>query len=177
MSRSRDDGNKGEFEKLMGTDVTRAQNRDLKRPPPAPRATRVAQREANPPPRFDVEEWGEHIEGVARGIDRRILARIKRGELPAEVRIDLHGLDVESAHPYVIREIDAAHQLGKRCVALIHGRGLHSGGDAVLKRAVVDWVQEAPLARRVMVFVSAPPSDGGTGALYVYLRKRRTARG
>ena len=129
------------------------------------------------PTQFDVEEWGERVEGVAQGIDRQLLARIKRGELPAEVRIDLHGLDLEGARQSVDRGIEAAQQLGQRCVVLIHGRGLHSGGNPVLKRAVLDWVTTPPLASRVMAFASAPTSDGGTGALYVYLRKRRGRQG
>lgn len=60
----------------------------------------------------------------------------------------------------------------RRCVLLIHGRGLNSPDRVpVLKNALVGWLTRGRLAKRVLAFATARPVDGGAGALYVLLRK------
>jgi DNA-nicking Smr family endonuclease len=62
---------------------------------------------------------------------------------------------------------------GRRCVLLIHGRGLHSGpGGPALRPALVEFLSRRPLAKHVLAFTSAPPRHGGPGALLVLLRRR-----
>jgi DNA-nicking Smr family endonuclease len=58
-------------------------------------------------------------------------------------------------------------------VLAIHGRGLHSEARAVLRRALPEWLQAAPLADLVLAFASAPPALGGPGATLVLLRRER----
>jgi DNA-nicking Smr family endonuclease len=66
----------------------------------------------------------------------------------------------------------------KRCVLLIPGRGLNSPlGIGVLKREVQHWLTREPLKRVVLAFCTALPRHGGTGALYVLLRKYKKTRG
>ena len=60
-----------------------------------------------------------------------------------------------------------------RCVRVVHGRGLHSDGGAVLKGGVVEWLTTAPPLSLVLAFASAQPRDGGPGASYVLLRRAR----
>jgi DNA-nicking Smr family endonuclease len=125
-------------------------------------------------PEFEVERSGERLEGVASGVDRAHLRRLRRGEVEPEQRLDLHGMtagEARRALGAVLREAAAA---GVRCVLVVHGRGLHSEGGAVLKDGVVDWLTAPPLSRLVLAFASALPRDGGAGASYVLLRRRRT---
>ena len=61
---------------------------------------------------------------------------------------------------------------GKRCVLIIHGRGLNSKDQIpVLKERVRTWLARGRISRQVLAFASARPCDGGTGALYVLLRR------
>ena len=123
---------------------------------------------------FAVERLGERSEGLAAGIDRKHLVRLRRGELPVDLRVDLHGLVAKEARRRLVAEVERAQAAGLRCVLVVHGRGLHSEGPAVLREGVAEWLSAAPLAARVMAFASARPEHGGSGATYVLLRRVRT---
>jgi DNA-nicking Smr family endonuclease len=123
--------------------------------------------------RFAVERLGERSEGLAAGIDRRHLVQLRRGEVPVERRVDLHGLSAAEARRRLAAELARAQSEGLRCVLVVHGRGLHSEGAAVLREGVPEWVAAGPRAARVMAFASARPADGGSGATYVLLRRLR----
>ncbi|MEN8159592.1 MAG: Smr/MutS family protein [Myxococcota bacterium] len=125
---------------------------------------------------FAIERLGERSEGLAQGVDRKHLLRLRRGERRIERRVDLHGLVAAEAKRLLARELTSAQTEGLRCVLVIHGRGLHSEDGPVLREGVVAWLTTEPLARRVMAFASARPEHGGPGASYVLLRRIRTAR-
>ena len=122
---------------------------------------------------FEVTRSGERSEGLARGIDRAHLLRLRRGEVRLERRIDLHGLNAAEARRELTAELREAFSAGERCVLVVHGRGLHSESGPVLKDGVVDWLVTPPLAAFVLAFASALPRDGGPGASYVLLRRAR----
>jgi DNA-nicking Smr family endonuclease len=66
----------------------------------------------------------------------------------------------------------ASRSAGKRCVLVVHGRGLHSKDQLpVLKDALRTWLATARFARHVLAFATARPVDGGGGAIYVLLRR------
>jgi len=122
---------------------------------------------------FELVRSGERTSGLAPGIDRAHLHRLERGEIPVDRELDLHGLSRSEAREDLGYELRDAWESGERCVRIVHGRGAHSELGPVLKEAVLEWLQQPPLAERVMAFCSALPRDGGAGALYVLLRRRR----
>ena len=122
---------------------------------------------------FRIRESGGRIEGLAEGIDRSHLDRLKRGRVPVAREIELHGLERREAALEVRVELQEAFEMAERCVLIIHGRGAHAEMGPVLKEAVLGWLCEPPLDRLVMAFASAVPEHGGTGATYVLLRRRR----
>ena len=122
---------------------------------------------------FEIERQGERVAGIAKGIDRKHLLRLRRGEWPSERRVDLHGLSASEARRELVSEVQDAAAAGERCVLVIHGRGLHSESGPVLRDGVLAWLTAPPLAARVMAFASALPRDGGAGACYVLLRRTR----
>jgi DNA-nicking Smr family endonuclease len=124
---------------------------------------------------FTVRQSGERIDGLAQGIDRAHLDRLKRGKTPVEREIDLHGLKQREAGPVVRAQLQEAFETEQRCILIIHGRGARTEGP-VLKEALLDWLREPPLDRLVMAFASAISEHGGTGATYVLLRRKRQAR-
>jgi DNA-nicking Smr family endonuclease len=153
-------------------------------PPPAPppAGTRRAREEAEAyaqladlvegSGRFDIADSDEYVEGIAAGIDRRLLRRLRRGEYALQGHVDLHGLTSDEAHQEVDRFVTAARAAGKRCVLIVHGRGLNSKeGIPVLKEALKGWLTRGRIARGVLAFCSARPPDGGAGAVYVLLRR------
>lgn len=126
---------------------------------------------------FDVTNSDEHVEGTVVGLDPRLLRRLRNGEFAHHDHVDLHGLSSEEARVRVDEFLTRAHRAQKRCVLIIHGRGLSSKDKIpVLKSRLTGWLTRGQWARIVLAFTSARPCDGGTGALYVLLRRDRSAR-
>jgi DNA-nicking Smr family endonuclease len=144
--------------------------RDKWQPPPrTPATTPPAPPEE--PVRFEVARTGERVEGRAPGIDRKHLRRLRSGDVPVDVRVDLHGLHGPEARQAVREALIGAAESGQRCLLVIHGRGHRSERVAVLRESLPRWLAEPPLGAWVMAFASATPEDGGTGATYVLLRR------
>ena len=121
---------------------------------------------------FDIADSDEFIEGHARGLDPRVVRRLRRGELAVQAHVDLHGLLKEEAKAELEAFLSRARQQGKRCVLVVHGRGLHSKDQVpVLKEALKRWMHTARFARHVLGFATARPHDGGAGAVYVLLKR------
>lgn len=121
---------------------------------------------------FDLADSDEFVEGWVAGLDHRIVVRLRRGEFAVQGHLDLHGLKREEARRAVEDFIRGARLSGKRCVLLVHGRGLHSKDNVpVLKDAVRGWLATHRFSRHVLAFATARPADGGAGALYVLLRR------
>lgn len=118
---------------------------------------------------LSIEESGEQVTALAAGVDRRLLRRLRAGDVAVEATLDLHGLSQEAAVRALEKFIESG---GRRCVLVIHGRGQHSGAAGpVLARATRDCLAGPRLRSRLLAFVSAPPALGGAGALLVLLRK------
>lgn len=123
---------------------------------------------------FDISDGDEHIEGAIVGLDPRLLRRLRKGEFAYQAHLDLHGLIVEEARRAVEEFLTRVHQAGKRCVLIVHGRG-HNSKDQipVLKHRLTTWLARGHWSRLILAFTSARACDGGAGALYVLLRRRR----
>ena len=107
-------------------------------------------------------------EGNRAGLDGRTQKRLSRGDVPIDRRLDLHGHTAARAEIKLQRFIkDASHE-GCRCVLVITGKGA-----GVLQRHVPGWLKRPPLSGLVLALAEARPADGGSGAFYVLLRRRR----
>ena len=112
-------------------------------------------------------------------MDKKTHDRLKRGKLVPEARIDFHGMTAAEALPELNRFILKANAAGLRLVLVITGKGRNSTGDGlapvregVLKRLVPRWLVSPPLSQLVLDISEAHPRHGGSGAYYVYLRRR-----
>lgn len=121
---------------------------------------------------FDIADSDEFIEGHVRGLDPRVVRRLRRGEFATQGHIDLHGLLKDEAKAELEAFLTRSRQQGRRCVLVVHGRGLHSKDQVpVLKEALKRWMHTARFARHVLGFATARPHDGGGGAIYVLLKR------
>ncbi len=105
------------------------------------------------------------------GIQNGVYRKLRLGHYQVEARLDLHRRAIKQARQEVFSFIGEARHLGLRTLLIVHGKG-HSKatGDktAVLKGYVNQWLREL---EDVQAFHSAQPQHGGTGAVYVLLRK------
>jgi DNA-nicking Smr family endonuclease len=121
---------------------------------------------------FDISDSDEFIEGHARGLDPRVVKRLRRGDFAVQAHVDLHGMLKDEAKSQLEAFLTKARQQGKRCVLVVHGRGLHSKDQVpVLKEALKRWMHTSRFSRHVLGFSTARPHDGGAGAVYVLLKK------
>jgi DNA-nicking Smr family endonuclease len=121
---------------------------------------------------FDIADSDEYVEGIAPGIDKRLLRKLRKGDYAVQSHLDLHGMTSEEARGEVERFVESALLAGKRCLLIIHGRGLNSKDNIpVLKERLKVWLTRGRIARRVLAFATARPADGGAGAVYVLLRR------
>ena len=121
---------------------------------------------------FDVADTEEYIEGAAPGIDRNLLRTLRRGDFAVQGRLDLHGMTQVEARDAVERFLSESRRMRKRCVLVVHGRGLNSKDSIpVLKQQVKAWLSQKRIGQMVLAFATARPQDGGAGAVYVLLRR------
>lgn len=121
--------------------------------------------------RFEFPDPENPAVGFASGIQSRQLRRLRAGNPKPQRRIDLHGLRAEAARGLLLEELEQARIGGERCVLVVHGKGLHSAGEPVLRNALPKWLGDPRLEGSVLAFVPAQPEDGGHGASYVLLRR------
>ncbi len=114
---------------------------------------------------------GEELLYFRDGVSKNWLRQIRRGRFAIERELDLHGLTVEQARITLGAFLYEALRDQRRCVRIIHGKGLRSTARLpVLKGCVNSWLRQRS---EVLAFCSARPEDGGTGAVYVLLRRAR----
>jgi len=105
------------------------------------------------------------------GVQNGVYRKLKQGRYEALARLDLHRMSVERARREIFEFIEESHALGLRSVMVIHGKGetsVERERSSILKGGVDHWLRELST---VQAFHSAQPQHGGTGAVYVLLKK------
>ena len=145
------------------------------RQPPAPPPR---QRTSVPPAPRLLPAPSDLVHGTPAGIDKRTLARLRRGLIEPDTVLDLHSLTQDEAHRYLSAALAASQGAGRRCVLVITGKGYGADGAVgVLKTMVPRWLLDPPNRGRVLAFCHAARGHGGEGALYVLLRRVRRTPG
>jgi DNA-nicking Smr family endonuclease len=147
---------------------------DTPAPPPLPRKRaeddQAVLREALEAPLSfeDRLDMGDEAAFLRPGLPRRVLTDLRRGRWVVQGEIDLHGMVRDEARASLTRFLAFSLQRGRRCVRVIHGKGLRSpGGVGILKQLSRGWLAQR---EEILAFCQARPHDGGSGALLVLLR-------
>ncbi|MBK1651207.1 Smr/MutS family protein [Halorhodospira halochloris] len=150
---------------------------DTRKRPPAPRPLQLEADEQqvidellNSPTDWAGIEVGDEISYCRPGVQRRVMQRLRRGQFKPKAHLDLHGSTLRNASSELKSFLNSCKQRDISCVRIVHGKGRGSRhGVPVLKAAVDRWLRQRD---DILAFSSAPSFDGGTGAVYVLLRKQ-----
>jgi len=113
---------------------------------------------------------GEALSFSRPGLQHTTLKKLRKGQFVVEAELDLHGQTVSEAAESLVDFIRDSRLAGKRCVRIIHGKGQGSPDKIpILKTKVNTWLRQKD---EILAFCSAQPVDGGTGAVYVLLKKK-----
>lgn len=110
--------------------------------------------------------------GNYAGVDRRTAQRMRRGQLPVDVILDLHGSAQIEACERLYKCITRACESQKRVVLVITGKGRK--GEGVLRQQLPHWLNDPLLRPYVLAFDQAAIKDGAGGAFYVLLKRKRS---
>ena len=104
-------------------------------------------------------------------------SRKKLKNLYPQASLDLHGFNLTQAHEALQNFVLSSCHRGFRCVLVITGKGGSSNAHwweetGVLKNAVPRWLTQEPLKSKIINFTLAKPEHGGSGALYVFCRRK-----
>ncbi len=121
---------------------------------------------------FVVEHTSGYIEWVGPKVCSKVCRMLHGGQFSIQGYIDLHGFTLTEAKEAFEDFLKDSVMTGKRGVLIVHGRGLSSPNEPVLKTNVYGWLTKGPWRKWIIAFASARSCDGGTGATYVLLRHR-----
>ena len=172
------------FAKAMsGVVPVRAGGRDMPSPPepvklPVRPAGNILEDIVSGKVEFTLAFTEEYIEGQVKGLDPAVMGMLKAGSYSLEGHLDLHGQNLEQAYASLALFIKEAYHNNKRHLLLVTGRGRNSpGGASVIRDRVQSWLTKEPFKRVMLAFATAKKRDGGSGALYILLRKRKKSQG
>lgn len=120
---------------------------------------------------YETESVGneDYLEYRGDGIQHRTFSKLRTGKVHIEAELDLHGFTITHAESALHDFIEECQLQRIRCVRVIHGKGWTSKDNKpVIKSKINTWLRQNPL---VLAFCSATIQDGGTGAVYVLLKR------
>ena len=140
---------------------------------------RLGEKSRSKPGHDILPSLAESLAAAPLQMDAKTHGKMTRGKLSPEARIDLHGMTLSEAHPELIRFILNAQSAGMRLVLVITGKGKrgHDVGPipqrmGALRHQVPHWLRLPPLGAAVLQISEAHLKHGGSGAYYIYLRRR-----
>lgn len=124
------------------------------------------------PPHMHISPAPKPIRRMAQGelaINNDKLVR--RGRVEINEKIDLHDLTRDQAFPTLLRRLSRAHASGARCVLVVTGKGPNLEG--VLRKSLPGWLMDPHIRPIVSNLAQAHIKHGGSGAFYVFLKRKR----
>jgi DNA-nicking Smr family endonuclease len=116
-------------------------------------------------------EGGDEPHYLRAGLAQTVLRDLRRGRWVTQDEIDLHGLNRDEARHLLATFLAECLHHGKRCVRVVHGKGLGSPQKlSILRQLVRGWLAQR---QEVLAYCQAKPADGGEGALIVLLRNQK----
>ncbi len=112
--------------------------------------------------------------GDLTAMDKKNAERLRKGRLPVDGSLDLHGFTVNQAWPALKRFILFSFNQRRRCVIIVTGKGWMSEKRVgVLREHLPKWLNTPELRHYILGFSYAQSKDGGDGAFYVMIKRNK----
>jgi len=105
------------------------------------------------------------------GVDGNTYSKFKNGKMNIDATLDLHGMTENQAFITLKNLIDSSFKNDKRCLLVITGKGLFSGG--ILRKSLPKWINSPDLRPKVISISTAMKKDGGEGAFYILIKRKK----
>lgn len=128
---------------------------------------------------YNENSFNEINVGETNNIDRNTASRFVKGNYKIEARLDLHGYTEKEAFLAVVDFIKNSYIQNKRCVLIITGKGIKKDdtpwyeSKGVINQALLNWINHSDIRPFVLSIAQAKQSDGGNGAFYILLKRKR----
>ncbi|WP_087019324.1 DNA endonuclease SmrA [Thaumasiovibrio subtropicus] len=102
------------------------------------------------------------------GVQEGVFRKMRLGKYEIQARLDLHRKTLKQAREDVLQFLKECQRVDIRQVLIVHGKGEKSNPPAMMKSYLSTWLEQLS---DVMCYHSAQRFHGGTGALYVSIKK------
>jgi|TARA_R110002126_G_scaffold3263_1_gene18466 DNA-nicking Smr family endonuclease len=111
-------------------------------------------------------------------VDRRSFDKFRKGQMPIEASLDLHGYNQQQAYEKVTQFIARNAAMGLRCVMIITGKGRKDADGTyqevgILKKSLPQWLEQVDLKSKILKVQQAQRFHGGSGAYYILLKRQK----
>ena len=130
----------------------------------------------------DKQAW-ENFLSSGEKLDNKDFKLIKKKNLKIK-NIDLHGHTLQEANITIQKYINNSYNNGVSKIIVVTGKGLHSNVEkdpyvskdlSILKYSVPEFIENnAELMKKIVEIKDADIEDGGSGAFYIFLKKKIT---
>ncbi len=111
--------------------------------------------------------------GDTSRIEKGIVKHIKKGNFGIDAKLDLHGQTLEKAFNKFVLFINSNYESEKRNLLIITGKGNPEKNTGVIRKNFPSWLNYDGIKDKILYVNFANISDGGDGAFYILLRKKK----
>ncbi len=107
-------------------------------------------------------------------LDTRTQKKLQGGRYPIDKKIDFHGLTIDQAFDTAVYNINYAYDHNLRCLLFITGKGSRTPQNREsIKEIMPKWLTQDFIANKILAYKEAKPKDGGSGAFYILIRRKK----
>ena len=128
----------------------------------------------------DKKDWEDFLSKSEKLPDKDF--KLEKKKVPKVKHIDLHGFTLEQANNTIEKFIDECYQNNVSKIIVVTGKGLHSNVEkdpyvskdlSILKYSIPEYIENnLELMKKILEIKDAKIEDGGSGAFYIFLRKK-----